>query len=401
MRIALLAICLVAFAVPAQAQPIRLGGNCDRTAATRLIGVEMCPGVADYIALVNRKGGIAGRKLEYTELEHAYMPDRAQDAHARHKQSGVVAVFNYGVPILYSLTPRYMADRIPAIQPGTGRSDAIDGLTWPYIFPGTASYWSQAGAAMKFIRDSGAKKGARIAFLYLDSPAGREGMPVLETIAQREGYVLHPLPVQPPGADMESQVREIASGFKADWVITSLFGQAPAVSIREFRKARFPLNRVIAFVYGAGEADVEAVGWEEAQGYLGLQFTALGRSHPVIQDVMRMYRDEGKEVPKFVGSAYYNRGVLTGAILVEGIRLAIAKHGMPLDGDKVRRGLESISKFDLGGFAPPLTFTPQDHEGGGYLRVTQVRGREWVPVGDWMRGYRDDVMAQVKKANAK
>ena len=34
-----------------------------------VIGAELCPGVADYIALVNQKGGVLGQKLDYTELE--------------------------------------------------------------------------------------------------------------------------------------------------------------------------------------------------------------------------------------------------------------------------------------------------------------------------------------------
>jgi branched-chain amino acid transport system substrate-binding protein len=55
----------------------------------------------------------------------------------------------------------------------------------------------------------------------------------------------------------------------------------------------------------------------------------------------------------------------------------------------------------ISGFAPPLTITPQDHEGGGYLKMYQVKGKAWVPVSDWIRGYRDDVMAQVRKANNK
>jgi hypothetical protein len=33
--------------------------------------------------------------------------------------------------------------------------------------------------------------------------------------------------------------------------------------------------------------------------------------------------------------------------------------------------------------------------------VYQVKGNEWVPVSDWMRGYRDEVMALVRKANNK
>ena len=34
---------------------IKIGGNCDRTGSTKVIGVELCPGVADYIAWSTRR----------------------------------------------------------------------------------------------------------------------------------------------------------------------------------------------------------------------------------------------------------------------------------------------------------------------------------------------------------
>lgn len=380
---------------------IKIGGLCDRTGPTRVIGGELCPAIADYIAWVNKKGGVLGHKLRYTEIEHAYMVPRAVEGYEHLKQDGVVTVVTYGVPILRSLSARYMEDKIPAFNTGTGRGDAIDGEAWPYIFPGTASYWSQAGAALKYLKDNGAKRGTRIAYLFLDSPAGRDALPLLEAVVKKEGYTLGLFAVQPPGLEMEPQVLEITRDFKADWVIGSLFGNPPAVSIKEFKRAGFPLNRVLSFVYGAGEADVEAAGWDIAQGYLGMQFAAVGRNFPVIEELVKMYRDDGKQVPKHVGSVYYNRGVLNAALVVEGIRLAIQNHGMPLTGDKVRKGYESIRNFDLQGFVSPLTITPKDHEGGGYVRLFQVRGNGWVPASDWMRGYRDEVMELVRKSNNK
>ena len=407
MRLTRLLACVLALAIghgAAAAEPeggIKVGGICGRTGGAGVIGAELCPGVADYIALVNRKGGVLGQKIDYTELESGYMVPRAVEAYERLKQEGVVTIMNYGVPILRALTPRYMEDKIPAFNTGTGRGDAIDGTVWTYIFPGTASYWSQAGAAMKYLKDNGAKRGTKIAFLFYDNPAGRDGLPMLEEVARKEGYVLRTYPVQPPGLEMESEVTAIARDFKADWVITSLFNNPPSVSIKEFRKIGFPMNRVLAFVYGAGDVDVEAAGWDIAQGYLGLQYAGVGRNFAVIQDILRMYRDEGKEAPKYVGSVYYNRGVLVGALIVEGVRLAIQNEGLPVTPEKVRKGYESIRRFDLGGFVSPLNITPQDHEGGGYLRVYQVKGREWVPVSDWIRGYRDEVMALVRKANQK
>ena len=391
-------------AAPAAAQPaaaIKIGGTCDRTSSTQVIGGEVCPGVADYIAWVNRKGGVLGHPLHYTEIDHAYTVPRAVEAYEELKRNGVVAFMNYGVPMLYSLTPRFMEDKIPVLNTGTGRSASIDGETWRYIFPGTAGYWSQAGVVMKYIKDNGARKGTKIAFLYSDSPAGREGIQMLEAVALREGYTLGLFAVQPPGLEMEPQVTEIVRDFKADWVFGGLFGAPVAVSIKELRRAGFPLNRAISFVYGSGEADVEAAGWDTAQGYLGLQYAAPGRNPPIVQELLKMYRDERREVPKYIGSTYYNRGVLIGALLVEGVRLATQNHGLPLTGDKVRRGYEAIRNFELAGISPPITLTPQDHEGGGLLRIYQVKGREWVPVTDWSRGYRDVVMELVKKANTR
>lgn len=389
-------------AVDAQtAAPIRVGGMCDRTGSTKIIGVEFCTGVADYLALVNRKGGVLGQKIDYTEIDHAYVVPRAVEAYERLKRDGAVTFFNYGVPTLQGLAPYLMADKLPSFNSGTGRGEYIDGTVWPYIFPGTASYWAQAAVAMKYLKDNGAKKGTKIAFLYYDNPAGREGRPMIEAIAEREGYVLRQYAVQPPGLEMEPQVNEIVRDFRADWVIGSLFGAAPARSIKEFVKAGFPLNRFVSFVYGSGDADVADAGWDVAQGYVGLQFAALGRNYPVIQDIVKMYRDDGKEPPKYVGSAYYNRGVLTAAIIVEGLRLAIANHGLPLTGEKVRKGYEAIRNFDGMKLGPPLNITPQDHEGGGYLQIYQVKGNGWVLVSDWTRAYREEAMSLVRKANPK
>ena len=50
--------------VPALAeQEIVIGGQCDRTGPTKSVGIQICPGVLDYVKLVNKKGGINGHTL--------------------------------------------------------------------------------------------------------------------------------------------------------------------------------------------------------------------------------------------------------------------------------------------------------------------------------------------------
>ena len=161
--IALVVMGLGSLAAPTMAGEIIIGGSCDRTGPTQNVGTEICPASLDYVKLINKKGGIAGHTLKYEEVEHAYKVDRGVEGYERLKRSGAVALLDYGTPIVYALTPRHVEDKILGVTPGFGRADSTDGRAFPYIFPAAATYWSQAGAAMQFLKDQGVKKGSKIA----------------------------------------------------------------------------------------------------------------------------------------------------------------------------------------------------------------------------------------------
>jgi branched-chain amino acid transport system substrate-binding protein len=139
--------------------PIVLGGVCDRTGPTQLVGVNLCLGVHDYVEMVNKKGGVMGHLIKYLEIEYGYEVPRAVEAYETLKGQGTVAMLDLGTPVVYALTPRHTADKIPGITPGFGRADAADGQRFPYIFPLAASYWSQGAAAVKFVLDQAQKAG--------------------------------------------------------------------------------------------------------------------------------------------------------------------------------------------------------------------------------------------------
>jgi branched-chain amino acid transport system substrate-binding protein len=383
---------------PAAADELVIGGQCDRTGPTKAVGIRMCPGILDYVKLVNQQGGVHGHTLRYIEVEHGYKTDRGVEAYERLKRDGAVAVFDFGTQIAYALTPRHLEDKIPGLTPGFGRADATDGGRYPYLFPLAASYWSQIGAAMQFLKDQGAKPGTKIAYLFLDIPAGREPLPIFNRICALEGYECRDFAVPMPGVEMAAQVLDITRRMRADWVVGHLAGTAPSVSMKELKKQGFPLDRMISLVWGAGEEDMQVAGWDTAQGYLGLQFAGVGRDFAVIQDILAMYQAEHQDVPEYVGGVYYNRGVLIAALLVEGVRRALEQDALPVTGVKVKQGYERIKEFTLGGLLPSLTLTPEDHEGGGWVRLYQTQGEQLVPVTDWFRGYRDLVLDEVKKA---
>ena len=110
-----------------------------------------------------------------------------------------------------------------------------------------------------------------------------------------------------------------------------------------------------------------------------------------------MYKAQGKPAPKEMDSTvYYNRGVLNAAIHVEALRNAIkAKGGAMPTSEEVKKGMESIRGFTLGGFVPPMEITSTDHEGGGWVQIWTVKGGKLVKVKDWFQGYRPVIQKQL------
>jgi len=383
-----------------------IGFLCDRTGATQTVGVNLCPGYHDYIDLVNSKGGVDGYKIHAMEIDHEYKVPQAVEAYERQKKEGAVLISLYGTPQTQALNQKLTEDRIPGTSPGFGISASADGSRYPYLFPIAATYWSQAAAAVKFSKDQlgGSLKGKKIAYLFYDNPAGREPIPVLEELSREEGFELRTFGVPPPGVEMGAQVLDIAQRYHADFVITHLFGRSPSVSIKELKRVGYPLRKVVAFVWGSAEADIEAAGgFGVAEGYYTMQFAGVGLEYPVLEEIRDMYRRRGKEPPKEMASTvYYNRGVLVAAIHVEAIRNALkAKGGQKITGADVKAGLEKIRGFTLGGLVPPLEITPSDHEGGGWVQIFQVRGGRLVKATDWYKAYPEVVAMQIKEAATK
>ena len=395
------AAAVLAFPPPAAASDeIVIGLQCDRTGATQVVGVNLCPGYHDYVDLVNSKGGINGHKIRVIEIDHEYKVPQGVEAYERHKKEGAVLISLYGTPHTYALTQKLTEDRIPGTSPGFGRAAAADGVRYPYIFPIAATYWSQATAAVKFAGDQlKGLRGKKIAYLFYDNPAGREPIPVLEELAKKEEFQLRQFSVPPPGLEMGAQILDIAQRYRADFVIAHLFGRSPSVSIKELKRIGYPLRRVVSFVWGAAEADIEAAGgFGVAEGYNCLEFAGVGENYPVLNEIREMYKKEGKAPPKEMASTvYYNRGVLIAAIHVEAIRNALkAKPDGKVTGEDVKNGFERIKGFTLGGLVPPLEITPTDHEGGGWVQVWQVRGGKLVRETDWFKAYPEVIQQELK-----
>jgi len=392
---------LMSVPVRADQKEILLGTQCDRTGPTQITGTVFCPALHDYVALVNAKGGVGGYRIRLDEIDNNYQVPPAIEAYERHKQMGAISYLIWGTPQALALRPRLEQDRIPGSSPGFGSAAAANGAKYPYLFPAAATYWSQGGAAVDFVKRKlgGDLKGKKVAYLYFDNPAGLEPLPVIQDIQKSEGFELRTFAVPPPGVEMGAQVLDISQRYRPDFVIAHLFGRAPAVGLRDLKRAGYPLSKVVGLVWASSEADIIAAGgFGAVEGYYTMHFAGVGPDYPVLNEIRAMYQKEGKPPPTTMNTTvYYNRGILNIALHVEAVRIAVAAKGGQLpSGEDVKKGFESIKDFTLGGLVPPLMITPEDHEGGGWVQVFQVKGGKFVKDGEWFRGYRDVVLKHVQ-----
>ena len=389
----------------AQQKKIVVGVTCDRTGPTQIVGTVLCPAEHDYYNYANASHLLDGYTIDAPEIDTAYKVPPAVEAYEKQKGEGAIVMPIYGTPQTHALNERLEQDKIVATTPGFGIAASADGKKYPYLFPVAASYFSQAAAAVKFVKDQlgGSLQGKKIAYLYYDNPAGAEPKPVLDALQKQEGFELRYFAVPPPGVDLSSQALDIAQRYKPDFVISHLFGRSPSLSIKALKANGYPLSKVVGMVWASGEADITAAGgWGVAQGYNTMQFAGAGDDYPVRQQIKAMYKAQGKAPPKEMdATVYYNRGLLNAALEVKALQNALQlTHGRLPTGTDVKTGMEQIHDFTLGGLVPPLQITPADHEGGGWVRIFRVQGNGFVPVTDWFNAYRDAVWKAVKAAEA-
>ena len=215
-------------------------------------GAAFFSGFIDYLALVNeRDGGVNGVKLSWEECETEYNTTKGVECYERLKTktaTGPTAIHPMSTGITYSLLDKVPTDKIPLITLGYGRTDAVDGRVFPWVFPLESNYWDCATAIVKFIteKEGGADKlkGKKIVLLYHDSAYGKEPHPVLEAESAKLGFELKLIPVPHPGNEQQSQWLQIRQ-YQPDWVILWGWGVMNATALKTAQKVGFPRDKMV------------------------------------------------------------------------------------------------------------------------------------------------------------
>ena len=382
-----------------------------RTGPYASSGIPLANGFVDYMTLLNeRDGGINGFKIAFEECETEYKTDLGVECYERLKKKAPVLINSWSTGLTYQLVPKASVDNVVVHSIGAGVTASADGRWFPWIFNFPMTWWSQASAVVKYIgqQEGGLDKlkGMKIAYVFHNSPYGKEAISTLEALAKRYGFELIELPVDHPGQEQKATWLRIRRDNPA-WVYLAGWGVMSQVAIKEAAVIGYPMKHLIGNWVTGSEADLVPAG-EAAKGYRSTAMNVPGGDFPVHKDILKYVygRGKGSGARERVGEVIYNRGLLNAMFNAEAIRTAMAKYGKgPLIGEKVRWGYEHLNltekrleELGMKNFIRPLAVSCENHEGNGELLIQEWDGSRWKVASDWIEPMRDVVRPNLERA---
>lgn len=340
----------VLLAVAARAQPNEENGVTRTTVtvgrlspqSSKLFGAmarQHADGADVYIADVNARGGVAGRRIVVTDRDDGYSAERAQsEVTALIESDKVFAVMGaFGTPTL----PTVMKATDGAGVPLIGANDVADDARRParrYVFPVRASVFAEAVASVKHQATIGAK---RFVVLSCKESFGPAGAAAYVAALSQAGFAAPEVTFSATSDDPKLVAKRLMDA-QPEAILVSALPKAFAAVAREYIGLR---GKAVMMGLSAiriddlrAELGPLAAGIVLAQS-LPSPFSAASVLSNEYRRLMSIYK------PSVEVSYFGLEGFLEAKVLVEGLRRAGAK----LTRERLVSALEGMADHDLGG----------------------------------------------------
>ena len=371
-------------------------------------GAPYADGYADYFTLLNeRDGGIGGVLTAVPECETGYNTAKGVECYEATKGDGALAYQPLSTGITYQLIPKTMADDIPLMTQGYGRTSGANGKVFSHVFNFPANYWSGASRIINRIMEEngGTINDRNIALVYHNSGYGKEPIPTLKALATKHGFNLTLIPVDHPGQEQKSQWLQIRRE-RPDNIILYGWGVMNQVALKEAANIRYPMDQMFGIWWSGTENDaLEGMG---SHGYKAATFHNVGSDYPVYKDIQKFVVDAGLTAGdgSNVGTVLYNRGMYSAMLAAAGAANAQEIHGVKdITSGMMRDGLEALNVTNefmaaagMPKFGPEFSVSCSNHGGPGNVGIQQWDGnsREWKLVGDFEAPDMEVISALIK-----
>ena len=223
--------------------------------------------------MINDKGGINGRKINFISLDDGYAPPRTVEQVRRLvEQDEVACLFNtLGTPNNSAIQKYVNAKKVPCLFVATGADKWGDYEHFPWLIGWQPSYQIEAQIYAKYIMKN--KPGAKVAILYQNDDFGKDYPAGLKIGfgAEYSKYIIKELTYEVTDATIDSQAVSLKDS-GADVLITAATPKFAAQMIRKVADIGWKPLHFLTNVSASVGAVINPAGPEKAVGIITSQY---------------------------------------------------------------------------------------------------------------------------------
>jgi branched-chain amino acid transport system substrate-binding protein len=350
-------------------KPIKVGAVINLTGPASTWGQFHAKGHKDYFRYVNEiKGGVAGRKIELTVVDHAYkVPEalRYVKKFCTRDEMDMIATWDAGSGI--QAKPIIQRYRTPLINYSTYQG--ILKAPVDYIYLPFGSYVLDSYAILEYILT--VHKGSdspKVGLLTYNNTYGKSiHEPCKEYASNYKIDIVDIEEFPPKTVDLTTEVLRLKER-GAEYIVVQML---PAAIITALKSAdRIDFDVPFLGTWTSTDPDFFDLGKGLIRDRLFMQFPGglPGDGTPGMK-VMKELWERYKTVDGF--DASYWEGVVIAMIMERAFQRAKEKFG-DINGETINKALETFDNEDFGGLFPNVTYTKDNHEGSFVGRIVQI-----------------------------
>lgn len=339
---------------------------------------------AAYFKMINDKGGINGRKINFISYDDAYSPPKAVEQTRKLVEGDeVLLMFDPLGTANNTAIQKYLnSKKIPQLFVASGATKFNDPKNFPWTTGWQPSYQSEAHAYAKYILKE--KPNAKVAVFFQNDDLGKDYLKGLKDrlgakIVAEESY-------ETSEPTIDSHIVKLkATG--ADTLVNISSPKFAAQAIKKIAEVDWKPLHILSNVSASVGSVIKPAGFENAQGIISATYLK-DPADP------QWDNDRGmKEFQSFLGK-YYPEGnkhdilLMTGYALAETLAQTLKQCGHDLTRENVMKQAANLKDWRTEVLLPGIyvNTSPTDFAPITQLQLMRFRGEKWELFGDVING---------------